>query len=624
MAEVSTLVHTRVVKDPYVSSKVRAPARRTRPPFSQVEIEESLPTLVNLVAAIAGAPTDDHGAVAEPDMQKLLQTHTRVSGGFFGKSHILAGFRAFSREDRIISEVELIERLRFRPTRTQSGVTPLTVLTKPFPCPGKCIFCPNDVRMPKSYLSDEPAAQRAEDNDFDPYIQTWVRLFAFHAMGHSLSKIELIVLGGTWSYYPEPYQRWFVKRCFDALNEFDGSETPKTNERPFAALSRHFEGRTLGVAGAETYNKIVSRRLKLLQNGSVAASHEDASWEELEEAQRLNEHAKQRAVGIVMETRPDHVSEEEVLRLRRLGATKVQIGFQSLNDEVLDLNKRGHSVDSAAQTVGLLRQAGFKIHAHWMLNLKGSTPEADKADFLKVTTDPRFMPDELKVYPCSLVESAELMVSYEDGSWAPYSRDELLDVLGHVVRATPRYCRITRMIRDIPATDIVIGSRRGNLRQDVEAANAGHSVEIRSREVRDRALRLDELSLRSSVYETSTSEERFLEWVTPEDKIAGFLRLSLPKDESFVTELGGSAVIREVHIYGRAVSVGKRKGGAPQHMGLGRRLIEDACTQARAAGFASMAVISSVGTRAYYRKLGFGDGVLYQHRTLTEAPITDA
>ncbi len=281
-------------------------------------------------------------------------------------------------------------------------------------------------------------------------------------------------------------------------------------------------------------------------------------------------------------------------------------------------------MEAIATTVTRLRQAGFKVHAHWMLNLKGSTPAADKLDFDRVVTDPRFMPDELKVYPCSLVESAELMQSYEDGSWRPYERDELLDVLGHVVRTTPRFCRITRMIRDIPATEIVAGSRQGNLREDVEAAHGSTSLEIRSREVRADAPPIDELRLQTTPYLTASSEERFLEWVADDGRIAGFLRLSLPAVPSFIDELGDQAIIREVHVYGRAVSVGKRDSQAAQHMGLGRRLVEEACDQALRAGFHSVAVISSVGTRGYYRKLGFADGVLYQHRSLRSAPATES
>ncbi len=593
----------------YVSSAVRAPARRTRPPISHDEIECERDALIAIVGRIAKA-SEDEQALDFDSLRAILREHPRKGRGFFSKSQILAGFRLLRHEvDFGLSEETLIARLRFRPTRTQSGVTPVTVLTKPFPCPGKCIFCPNDVRMPKSYLSDEPAAQRAEDNGFDPFVQTWVRLSAFFAMGHPLSKVELIVLGGTWSFYPEAYQRWFIKRCLDALNAFDGSPTPRTEARPFADLPRHIDGRTLELS----YNQIVTRRLKLL--GEREVSTESCSWDELQAAQKRNETANCRVVGMVMETRPDHISEAEVVRLRRLGATKTQIGFQSLRDSVLDANKRGHDVAATAHTVSLLRRAGFKIHAHWMLNLKGSSPELDCADFDRVVGDPRFMPDELKVYPCSLIESAELMQSYEDGSWAPYSREELLRVLGHTLRRTPRYCRITRMIRDIPATDIVAGSRQGNLREDAEAAQASRPVEIRSREVRGRGAKRGSLTQRTTVYETSTTTEHFIEWVTAEDDIAAFLRLALPREPSFISELGCNAVIREVHVYGRTVSLGAREKSAAQHRGLGSELVREACRQAQAAGYDTVSVISAIGTRGYYRKLGFEDGQLYQHRS---------
>lgn len=607
---------------PYISSAIRAPARRTRPPISHEEVEHERDTLMRIITAIAAAPAPD-GALHFNKLREILRQHPRAGRGFFSKSQILAGYRALREGSQgsallaLIDEPALIDRLRFRPTRTQSGVTPVTVLTKPFPCPGECIFCPNDVRMPKSYLSDEPAAQRAEDNGFDPFVQTWVRLSAFYAMGHPLSKVELIILGGTWSFYPESYQRWFVKRCLDALNTFDGSPTPKTNARPFADLPRHVDGRALD----ESYNQVVTRRLRVLYGGSRDNQQEACTWESLERAQRKNENAPCKVVGMVMETRPDYVSEEEIIRLRRLGATKTQIGFQSLNDEVLSANKRGHDVEATARTVSLLRRAGLKIHAHWMLNLKGSSPTKDCADFDRVVGDPRFMPDELKIYPCSLIESAELMRSYEDGSWSPYTREDLLRVLGHTLSRTPRYCRITRMIRDIPATDIVVGNRRGNLREDAQAAQAARPTEIRSREVRDRDVRTMDLVQRTTTYETTSTTEHFIEWVSEDDLIAGFLRLALPKEASYIEELGQSAIIREVHVYGRTVSVGARDQDAAQHRGLGKKLIAEACHQAASAGYRNIAVISAIGTRDYYRKLGFRDGPLYQHRaTADQAP----
>ena len=309
-----------------------------------------------------------------------------------------------------------------RPVRTQSGVTPLTVLTKPFPCPGKCVFCPNDLRMPKSYLSDEPGAQRAAANHFDPYLQTWNRLAAYRAIGHPVDKVEIIVLGGTWSFYPEAYQVWFAARCFEALNDFgdgrDGRSEIEPSAPVFDALPARVDGRE---HATNPYNRMVRGFLADRLGGELVPEAEQAAWERLEVAQGANESAACRSVGFVIETRPDHVTEEEVLRIRRLGATKVQIGIQSLDDTVLEANQRGHDVGATRDAVARLRLAGFKIHAHWMPNLLGSTPERDVEDFARLWGDPAIRPDELKIYPCSLIESAELMHFHDRGSGAPTS-----------------------------------------------------------------------------------------------------------------------------------------------------------------------------------------------------------
>ena len=306
-------------------------------------------------------------------------------------------------------------------------------------------------------------------------------------------------------------------------------------------------------------------------------------------------------------------------RVRRLGATKVQIGYQSLSDEVLRLNRRGHDVAATRRAMHLLRQGGFKIHAHWMPNLYGSSPEADFDDFRRIFDDPDFRPDELKIYPCSLIESAELMAYHEDGRWAPYAVAELVDLLVDCMVMTPEYCRLSRVIRDIPGTDIVVGNRTTNLREVAEAELERRGLagrDIRRREIRQTAVDPDTLQIRSVEYDVSTGREVFLQAVTPDDRIAGFLRLALPAKPVFIDEIAESAMIREVHVYGRLVEVGERDAGASQHVGLGRRLIALASERADVEGFSSLAVISSVGTREYYRRLGFVDGDLYQHRAL--------
>jgi elongator complex protein 3 len=326
----------------------------------------------------------------------------------------------------------------------------------------------------------------------------------------------------------------------------------------------------------------------------------------------------------VIETRPDHISEEEVLRIRRLGCTKVQIGFQSLNDEVLRVNRRGHTVDATRRAVKLLRLAGFKIHAHWMPNLYGSSPEMDIEDYERMFADPDFRPDELKVYPCSLIESAALMQRYLDGSWQPYSHDELLHVLVDCFRHTPEYCRLTRVIRDIPGTDIVDGNKTTNFRQLVDAELTKHGEQtddIRAREVRFRQVAPDQLRLDELWYHTSIGEDVFLQFVTEDRSIAGFLRLSLPERNvpALTEELAGAAVIREVHVYGQSMEIGESAPGKAQHAGLGTQLIERAVALALEKGYERLSVISAVGTRGYYRKRGFVDGQLYQVRVLQPA-----
>jgi len=586
------------------------PARKTRREFDPLPHRREL---VSIIDAIVRTPDLDSDG-----LDRILKRYPRDGRGLFSRSEIIAGYRCFeAARCSDIDETEFVERLRLRPIRTLSGVTPVTVLTKPYPCPGKCIFCPNDVRMPKSYLADEPGAQRAESNDFDPYLQTWNRLHAYRSMGHPTAKVELIVLGGTWSFYPEAYQIWFVKRCFDAMNDFgngvdgraDAGEAPARFREPIPEPPD----------AEATYNRIVSGLLQRDHGDRLLHASESSQWQELEGAQRSNETAACRNVGLVFETRPDHISDDEVRRMRRLGATKVQIGIQSLSDEILALNHRGCDVSGARNALRVLRGAGFKLHVHWMPNLLGATAKDDCEDFARLFADPDFRPDELKIYPCSLIESAELMQYYESGAWQPYSHQDLVDLLATCLENTPIYCRVTRVIRDFSAHDIVTGNQVANLREVAESElqrRGGRCRDIRGREIRAASFDPDELTMRDQVYTTSIGEERFLEFVTPDDRLVAFLRLSLPRSPLQDPELRASALIREVHVYGGSLELGRRADDRAQHLGLGRRLIERAAELSRQAGLLDLAVISAVGTRAYYRGLGFTDGDLYQHRRL--------
>lgn len=559
---------------------------------------------------------DSADTLSEQEYSQIVKQFPKDDQGLFAKSEIISAYKHFGSELKLkTNQNEFLKKLKKKPIRTMSGVTPVTVLTKPFPCPGKCIFCPNDVRMPKSYLSDEPGAQRATRNAFDPYLQTWNRLQAFAANGHSVDKVELIILGGTWSFYPEAYQVWFIKRCFDALNDFGDN----LDNRHRVKKAYDFKDQQLTLKGealTQTYNQVVSGILIEKQNKRLLNQWESAEWSELEAAQQKNETSKCRNVGLVIETRPDNISQAEVIRVRRLGCTKTQIGFQSLDDKVLELNKRGHNVAATRKAVKLLRQAGFKIHAHWMANLYGANVKSDIADYQKLFSDPDFRPDELKIYPCSLIETAELMGYYQQGLWQPYTHDELLEVLTEAIKSTPEYCRLTRVIRDIPSDDIVVGNKLTNFRQIAEAELDKQGInrqDIRSREIKNKSVKADDLTLKTTRYRTSCSKEVFMQYVTHQNEIVGFLRLSLPTQPSFIDEIEKSALIREVHVYGIALNIGEQDKTKSQHLGLGTKMIDKAKRIASDEGFTDLAVISAIGTREYYRKLGFNAGKLYQH-----------
>lgn len=562
---------------------------------------------------IARAPGLDARA-----LDRIVKRHPKAGTSLFSKSEILAGLRAFG-AGTADANAALAERLRLRPVRTLSGVTPVAVLTRPHPCPGRCVFCPSDVRMPKSYLADEPGAQRAEANRFDPYLQTWNRLDAYRQIGHPTDKVELIVLGGTFSAYPEPYRIWFTLRCLDALSDFGAGVDARAGAGAAPAAAYRRLPAQGGRAPRGDYNAAVGGLLRETFGPERLHASERASWEALAAAQRRNESAGCRAVGIAFETRPDHLDAAELLRLRRLGATKIQVGVQSTDDALLARNGRGHDLAATRDALRGLRAAGLKIHAHWMANLLGATPESDAADFERLFADPALRPDELKLYPCLLVESAPLAAEYARGAWRPYPDAVLVELLAGCLARTPRWCRVTRVVRDFSSPDIVAGTRVANLREVVERrldAQGLRRQDIRSREVRGAAVDESSLRLQETPYATAGGEERFLEWVTPDDRVAAFLRLSLPREPSFVPELGAAAVVRELHVYGPSLPFSERAPGSAQHAGLGRRLLAEAARRAAARGYRELAVISAVGTREYYRRQGFRDGELYQSQPL--------
>jgi elongator complex protein 3 len=489
---------------------------------------------------------------------------TGEGGGFIGKQMLVAVYRQMVELGDWDEDPALLAAIRMKPMRSLSGVTVVTVLTKPYPCPGECIFCPTDVRMPKSYLPDEPGAMRALQHEFDPYDQVKARLEALEAVGHPTEKIEFLILGGTWSSYKRDYQEWFVQQMFDALN------------------------------------------------GAESAS--------LHEAQTINESGQHRNVGLAIETRPDHVDTDELAWLRYLGVTKVQLGAQSFDDHILEINKRGHTAEETREAVDLLRAGGFKIVLHWMPNLMGATPDSDRLDFAKFWES--YCPDELKIYPTQLLENADLYLNWQRGEYHPYTSEELIDLIASIKPSIPEYCRVNRVVRDIPSNNVVEGNKRTSLRMDIQQRLKEEGKEcrcVRCREVRGRVVESGELVLDDHVYSVGGAEEHFLSFVTADDRLAGFLRLSLPGSGSPITELNdlrGAALIREVHVYGQSLEMGEGQKGAAQHIGLGTRLLERAEELAKVADFERMAVIAAVGTRGYYARRGFDMGDLYMVKSL--------
>jgi elongator complex protein 3 len=433
-------------------------------------------------------------------------------------------------------------------SRTISGVTPVAVMAKPFPCPGKCVYCPSSPEAPKSYTVESPAVLRARSCGFDAKKQVEVRLKTLAEMGHAQDKIELIIMGGTFLSYPRDYQYEFIKDCYDALNGIPSSS--------------------------------------------------------LEEARELNENAEHRCVGLCIETRPDFCGEEEIMSMLDFGTTRVELGVQTLDDDVHCLTKRGHGTAEVISATSLLRDYGFKVYYHWMPGLPGSTPEHDLELSLQLFEDERFRPDGLKLYPTLVVQGSELESWYRDNRYQPYGDEEMIDLLIAIKALIPKYVRISRLMRDIPSKFIIAGSRdlalRGTIRKKMEQTGLRCNC-IRCREYghrlrdgwalgRPRLARLD--------YETLGGKEVFLSYEDENETLFGLLRLRINE---------GKAVVRELHIFGPEVPVGGRLERAAQHRGLGEGLLREAERIAGQEFKANrLSVLSGVGAREYYRSLGYG------------------
>lgn len=600
------------------------------------------------------------GNLSEHQLNRIIQVHNRevrAPTRHFAKKMIWPAYlsikvehpellEAWGVDDSI--EAQLRTACRMKPRRTASGVATITVITRPAGCSSNCSFCPSDVRMPKSYIHDEPACQRAERNYFDPYLQVSSRLKALKEMGHPIDKVELIVLGATFTDYPTSYQVWFIHELFRTLNDWNNDATEnqeqswltdnvETRQRRYQQAGILNDPDLLAkevsdiqhdvAAGVLSFNQAIEKLYGDNSAWATIIASQHAELDQLVFQHTRNEDANARNVGLVVETRPDCLSEETLILLRQMGCTKIQIGIQSLHDTVLASCGRVVRTGAAAQASELLRIFGFKSHMHFMVNLPGATSEDDKRDWETFMNEAAYKPDEVKLYPLALIEGTQLQRAWEMGLWHPYSEDELVDVLVSDVLATPCHTRISRMIRDFSADSITAGNKKANLRQMVEEEVRKRAdkdnlcvQEMRMREVGTGTLDFESLTLTVEDYATTNTHEYFLQWVDAHNTLAAFLRLSLPHADylakhSHIPLQPHCAMIREVHVYGTAARI-HQQDGAAQHEGLGRQLIERACEIAHEQGYSAINVISAVGTRNYYRKLGFVDAGLYQQRQL--------
>lgn len=498
---------------------------------------------------------------SDEELESAKRLFLRANPGFGGrlsKKDLLALYHKLLAKNKVKKSPALEKTLTKRAVRTLSGVAIITVLTKPWACPGKCVYCPSEKGMPKSYLSDEPAAARAKMLAFDPFEQTRQRILALEANGHSTDKMELIVKGGTWNAYLLAYQYWFILRCFQAAN-----------------------GR-------------IAKKEPLVKNI-------DALKKKLANEQRKNEIAKHRVVGLTLETRPDFITEKTAGEMREMGCTRVEMGAQTTDDKILKLINRGHDARQTKEATRLLKNRGFKVDYHLMPQLPGSTPAKDLKMMKEIFIDPDHRPDMIKIYPCTVIENSELYNWLKKRKYKPYSDKQLIATLIKFKTRVPRWVRISRLIRDIPGHHVKAGNKITNLRQVIQ-------VRMREEGLKCRCLRCREVGHAPEAargkpkmfidkYRASGGMEYFLSYEDPKRNVVfAFCRLRIAP---------GVAFIRELHTYGHLVNIGKNEKQASQHTGLGKKLLAEAEKICRKQRVKKLAVISGVGVRNYYRKLGY-------------------
>ncbi len=473
--------------------------------------------------------------------------------------------------------------LQTKPTRTISGVAVVAVMTRPAKCPhGKCVYCPGGPEssfgdVPQSYTGKEPATMRGLRTGFDPYVQVFSRLEQYIVTGHNPNKAELIIMGGTFPSFTKKYQESFVASAFKAMNDFSRIFY-RNGEFNFDKFREFFE--LPGTIKDEKRVKKVISKIKK-QKGKA----------ELEREQKRNESSAIRCVGLTIETRPDYAMEKHVKEMLRMGATRVEIGIQSVYDEVLKKIERGHTVNETAEAFRVLKDNGFKINAHYMIGLPGSSVKKDIEGIKKLFSEEKFRPDMLKIYPCIVTKGTKLYDMWKKGLYRPIKTEQAARIITQAKKFVPEYCRIMRIQRDIPSTVIEAGPKMTNLRQHIKENYGIECRCIRCREIKKGDIRNPSIKVKE--YAASGGKEFFIS-LEENDKIIGFCRLRIS---------GETAFIRELHVYGSAEQL--KEEGKAQHRGFGKQLMKKAEEIAGKSKIKKMKVISGVGVREYYRKLGY-------------------
>ncbi len=453
-----------------------------------------------------------------------------------------------------------------KPTRTASGVATITVVPHPADCPGNCVYCPKGRNAPRSYTGTEPAIMRAQHNNYDPLLQVENRLDQYKLMGHPTDKVQMIIIGGTFLALDAQCKEEFIKRMFQALND-----------RPV---------------------------------------------ENIEKAKHLNEEAYNRCIGLIIETRPDYCKKKHIDEMLRYGATMVEIGVQSIYPNILRKINRMHTIDDVKEATALAKDAGLKVNYHVMPGLPGADRKMDIEQFKQLFENPEFRPDALKIYPTLVVKDTELYEWWKEKKYEPMNTEVAVDVLAESMKYIPKYCRIVRIQRTMSANDIEAGVNKSNLRELVESKAEKKGIKIKEIRYRE-AGHADEVDYENAKllrldYNASGGKEIFLSYEDEKnDVLIGFLRMRIPEKTHKSEITDGTALVRELHVYGRAVPLSEVEEGAYQHRGVGKKLLAEAEHIAKNEFKKDkMVILSGVGVRKYYYKHGYRPDGPYVSKSL--------